>query len=256
MGAEQALILGVVEGLSEFLPISSTGHLILASKILQISQTEFVKSFEIYIQLGAILGVVVLYFKTLLAKIKLWRTLFVAFIPTALVGLLFYKLIKSLLLGNLYITLVSLFIGGIILIVFEKYAKKKEGVKTLDEISLKQAFVIGLAQAVSVIPGVSRSGASIVGGVLAGLDKKTAVEFSFLLAIPTMVAATGLDLIQSDLSFSSDEFGVIFIGFAGSFLTALFAIKLLLRYVQKNNFMGFGVYRIALAIIFWLYLSL
>lgn len=251
----QALILSVVEGVTEFLPISSTGHLILASRVLNIPQTEFVKSFEIYIQLGAILAVVVLYFQTLVSNIKLWKTLLVAFIPTALVGLMFYKMIKEVLLGNLAVTLLSLFIGGIVLIVFEKFVKEKEGIKSLAQINLRQAFLIGAAQAVSVIPGVSRSGASIVGGVLVGLNKQVAVEFSFLLAIPTMAAATGLDLLRSDFSFSSQEMIALLVGFTGSFITATLAIKLFLKYVQKNSFAWFGVYRIVLAITFWLFLN-
>lgn len=250
----QAFGLGIVEGLSEFLPISSTGHLILAAWILQIPQTEFVKSFEIYIQLGAILAVLVLYARTLVTQVKLWKSLLMAFLPTALVGLVFYKMIKSALLGNMQISLLALFIGGIILIVFEKLIKKKANAKSLDQINLKQAFLIGCCQAISVVPGVSRSGASIVGGVLAGLNKKTAVEFSFLLAIPTMMAATGLDLLESDFSFSNDEIGVLVVGLGSSFLTAMLAIKLFLKYVQKNSFWIFGVYRISLAIVFWLFI--
>lgn len=255
MDFTQALILSVTEGLTEFLPISSTGHLILVSDILNIPQTDFVKSFEVIIQLGAILAVVTLYFKTLILKKSLWIPIFIAFLPTAILGLIFYKIIKTYLLGNIEVVLIALFLGGIILIVFEKFeADKEHYIKEIEKISLKQAFIIGLFQSVSMIPGVSRSAATIIGGLFLGLSRKTAVEFSFLLAIPTMTAATGLDLFKTGFNFSFQEYQLLGIGLLGSFLTALIAIKFLLNFVQNHTFIPFGIYRIILAIIFWLIL--
>jgi len=249
----QALILSIVEGVSEFLPISSTGHLILASDILKISQTEFVKSFEIIIQLGAILAVVVLYAKTLLEKRKLWVPLLAAFIPTAVIGFILFKLIKQFLLGNTAVTLWALLIGGIVLIIAEKlYKEQPHHLDSIEKLSPKKAMLIGLAQSISVIPGVSRSAATILGGLFVGLKRKPAVEFSFLLAIPTMIAATGLDLVKSNFSFSGQEWGVLAVGFVGAFVTALLAIKYFIQYVKNHTFIAFGIYRIILAIVFWL----
>lgn len=249
----QAAILSVVEGISEFLPISSTGHLILASDILKIPQSEFVKSFEIIIQLGAIFAVLFLYWKRIISNFKLWPKLLIAFLPSAIIGLTLYKVIKHLLLGNSYITLLALFFGGILLIALEKIYKEKEHhVSSIEQISNKQAFLIGICQSVSVIPGVSRSAATIIGGMFSGLKRTTAVEFSFLLAIPTMAAATGLDLVKSNFSFTINQYLLLFVGLLGSFITAMLAIKFLLKFVQNHTFIPFGIYRIALSVIFWI----
>lgn len=249
----QAIILSVVEGLSEFLPISSTGHLILTSKLLNIPQTEFVKSFEIIIQLGAILAVVFLYFKKIITNFKLWSKLLIAFLPTAIIGLTLYRLIKDFLLGNSLITLLALFLGGILLIILEKtYKEQKHHISTLDQMTSKQAFLIGLCQSISIIPGVSRAGATIIGGMFLGLKRTTAVEFSFLLAIPTMAAATALDLIKSDFNFSQHEYSLLTLGLLGSFITAIFAVKFLLKFVATHTFIPFGIYRIILSILFFL----
>ena len=249
----QAIILSIVEGLTEFLPISSTGHLVLTSEILHISQTEFIKSFEIIIQLGAILAVVFLYWKKIILNFKLWSKLIIAFIPSGIIGLTIYKVIKDLLLGNSYVTLLALFLGGIMLIILEKiYKEQSHHLSNIEQISYNQAFLIGLCQSISIIPGVSRAGATIMGGLFLGLKRKTAVEFSFLLAIPTMFAATSLDLIKSGFSFRSDEYNLFIVGLVGSFITALFAVKFFLKFVQTHTFIPFGIYRIALAILFWL----
>lgn len=262
MNLFSTIILSIIEGVTEFLPISSTGHLILAAHILRVPQTDFAKSFEIIIQLGAILSVVFLYWKKILSSKSLWRPLFFAFIPTAVIGLLLYKLVKSFLLGNTTITLLALFIGGVILIGIEKWNKVKYMLKTgmtepkaIEQLSIKQALVIGLAQSVSIIPGVSRAAATIIGGLFVGMDRKTAVEFSFLLAIPTMAAATGLDLLKSGFSFTQDEWMLLGIGFIGAFITATFAVKYFLKYVQNHTFVAFGVYRIILAIAFWIFVK-
>ena len=169
----QTLILSFVEGITEFLPISSTGHLILVSQILNIQQTEFVKSFEIIIQLGAILSIVFLYFKTLL-NTKIWPKIIVAFLPSAFVGLIFYKIIKEFLIGNSLITVIMLFIGGIAFILVEYWTKDKKINQTsnIEQITFKNAFIIGLFQSVSVIPGVSRAGATILGALLLKTNRK------------------------------------------------------------------------------------
>lgn len=251
----QATLLSIVEGLSEFLPISSTGHLILASNLLQILQTEFVKTFEIFIQLGAILAVVVLYFKKYIQNFKAWKNVLIAFIPTALIGLVLYKFIKSYLIGNTLVTVTALLVGGILLILLEKLHKEKQSSNvTIEQLSLKQSFLIGLAQSVSIIPGVSRSAATILGGMFSGLKRETAVEFSFLLAVPTMFAATGLDLVKTGFNFSSSEIMILGVGFLGTFITALMVIKWFVKFIQKNNFFWFGVYRIVLSIIFLVFL--
>lgn len=250
----QTIILSIVEGLTEFLPISSTGHLILAAEVLNIPQTDFVKSFEIIIQLGAILAVVFLYWKKVITNTRLWPKLAVAFLPTGIIGLLFYKLIKGFLLGNQSIVLLALFIGGALLIILEKvYKEQKHHISNIDQISSKQAFLIGLCQSVSIIPGVSRAAATIIGGMFLGLKRTTAVEFSFLLAIPTMAAATGLDLIESNFSFTTNEYILLAVGLLGSFITALFAVKFLLKFVQTHTFIPFGIYRILLALLFWIF---
>lgn len=256
MNLLQVLIFGLVEGITEFLPVSSTGHLILTAHLLNFKQTEFLKSFEIAIQLGAILAVVVLYWKTLVKGGKIWKRIFVAFLPTACIGLILYKLIKKFLLANNAVVLWSLFIGGILLVVFELFYREKEGaVDTMDQISYKQSFYIGLFQSIAMIPGVSRSAATIIGGLSLGLKRRTIVEFSFLLAIPTMLAATALDLAKSANNFSASQFLLLFAGFGVSFAVAAVAIKFLLHFIKRHNFILFGVYRICIAVLFWFVLK-
>lgn len=240
MDAIQAIVLSVVEGITEFLPISSTGHLILASNLLRVSQTDFVKSFEIAIQLGAILSVVGMYWR------RLWDAkILVAFIPSAIIGFISYPFIKSQLIGNTNVVLWSLFLGGLVLLFIDRLAPGK------GTLSIQSALVIGLFQSVSMIPGVSRAAATIIGGLLVGLDRKSAVEFSFLLAVPTMLAATSLDLVKSGWSFSGSEWLLLLIGFVGSLITAWISVKFLLHFIKSHNFFSFGIYRIALAILWW-----
>lgn len=251
----QALIFSFIEGVSEFLPISSTGHLLLAAKFLNIPQTEFVKSFEIIIQLGAILSVVVLYWKKLISSFKLWKNILAAFIPTAVVGLVLYDVIKQVFFENILVIVFALLIGGILLIIIEKFHKEKDHpIDSVEKLTLKQSLLIGAAQSLSVIPGTSRAASTIIGGLLIGLKRKTAVEFSFLLAIPTVFAASGLDLIKSELNFSSNELMILGVGFLGSFLTALLVIKWFIKFVQTNNFFWFGVYRVVLAVLLLLFI--
>jgi undecaprenyl-diphosphatase len=250
----QAVLLGIIEGATEFLPISSTGHLILAGELMRIPADDFYKSFEIVIQLGAILAVVVLYFRSLL-DIEVLKRIAVAFIPTGIIGLAFYHLIKTHLLGNPGVVLAALALGGIVLILFElARAERFQYDMPVSDISYKQALIIGLFQAVAIIPGVSRSAATIVGGLLLDIPRTTIVQFSFLLAVPTMAAATGLDLVKNYASFSADGLGLIAVGFVVSFAVALLAIKFFLSYVRTHGFLPFGVYRVLVAAFLWLLL--
>ena len=248
IGVFETVVLGVVEGVTEFLPISSTGHLILASSLMGISQDNFQKSFEIFIQLGAIGAVFVLYWKKLLLNWQIFKRVVIAFIPTGIIGFIIYKIAKQYLLGNVWIVLTALFIGGVLLLIFEAYHEERgPGAPSLEQLSFRQCIFIGVAQSVAIIPGVSRSAATIVGGMLLGLNRKTIVEFSFLLAIPTMAAASGLDLLKNYSLFSLDQAGILLLGFLVSGITAYFSIRWLLGYVERHSFRLFGAYRIAIA---------
>lgn len=249
-----AVILGIVEGFTEFLPISSTAHLILASRLLSIAQSEFTKTFEIAIQSGAILAVVVLYWRTLLRWTAL-KKMAAAFIPTGIIGVAIYPFVKSELLENTAVVLFSLAIGGVLLIAFEQLFREKTGLAGIEDIGYGKAIAIGLFQSVAMIPGISRAAATIVGGMLLGIPRAMIVEFSFLLAVPTMLAATGLDLVKNAGAFSPSELGVLAIGFTTSFLTAVFGIKFLLQYIRRHSFAAFGVYRILLVAAFLLLIS-
>ncbi|HAX17228.1 MAG TPA: undecaprenyl-diphosphatase [Actinobacteria bacterium] len=247
---------GIVEGITEFLPISSTGHLILTAHLMGLTQTEFLKTFQIVIQFGAILSVVFLYWKTLLVNFEALKRIILAFLPTAVLGLLFYKIIKQLFMGSNQVVLWSLFIGGICLIVFELIYKEKDGVvEDIATIPYRTALLIGLFQSIAMIPGVSRSAATIVGGLMLGLKRKTIVEFSFLLAIPTMLAATALDLLKNASAFSSSQINFLSVGFILSFIFALLSVKFLLNFIKHHSFISFGIYRIIIALSFWVMLS-
>lgn len=263
------LLLGLIEGLTEFLPISSTAHLVLAGEWLRLPSSEFLKTFEISIQLGAILAVVVLYWKKIWSSGKLIGKIIAAFIPTAIIGLIFYKIVKNYLLDNNYIIAGALLLGGIILILFEKYYSRKNKAKLgqynavekdIKDISYGQATAIGFFQSLAIIPGVSRAAATIIGGLALGISRKNIVEFSFLLAIPTMAAATGLDLYKSRAALSvlgGHDLLVWGIGFAVAFLTAIIGIKFFIKFIQKNDFAPFGWYRIVLGavVLAWLFLK-
>lgn len=248
-----AIILGIIEGITEFLPISSTGHLILANAVLHITETDFVKTFEIAIQSGAIAAVVAIYWK----KFFDWQTLakvVVGFVPTAVIGLALYHFVKTYLLGNSTVVVWALGLGGIALIAFEYLHREKENaIASIEGISYKQAATLGVFQAIAIIPGVSRSAATIVGGLLLGLTRTTIVEFSFLLAVPTMAAATGLDLIKSAGSFTTDSLWLLAVGFVVSFVVAFLSIRFLLSYVRTHTFIPFGIYRIVVAILFFIF---
>ena len=248
----QAVIISIVEGITEFLPISSTGHMILTADLLKVPSGGFTSTFEISIQLGAILAVVFRYWKKLLAGFEIWKNIILAFLPSAVLGYIFYDFIKQMLSGNT-VVLWSLFLGGIFLIIFELWHQEKEtDVAEVENISYRQSLIVGLYQCVAMIPGVSRAAATIIGGLTQGMKRKAIVEFSFLLAIPTMGAATGYDLLKNASAFSSDQFMLLAVGLFVSFVVAILSIKFLLSLVKRYTFIGFGIYRIAVALVFWL----
>ena len=251
MDSLHAIILGIVEGLTEFLPISSTGHLVLTAHLLGLPETDFLKSFEVVIQLGAILAVVTLYWRKLFFDWALMQRIVIALLPALGVGALFYATIRSLLDSEL-VVVIALFVGGVVLILFERFRTEPVDPVTVDTLTYRGAFLIGLAQALSVIPGVSRAGATIVGALAIGLSRSAAVEFSFLLSVPTMVAATTFDIAKNHASFSFGDVQSLAIGLLVSFVVALIAIKLLLRFVETHSFVAFGVYRIVIALLFFL----
>lgn len=247
------LILGIVEGITEFLPISSTAHLDFTRLFLNIFPTDFFKSFEITIQLGAILAVVILYFKKIFSSFIYLRNITIAFIPTGIIGFLLYSIIKKYLINNTFLAALMLILGGIIILIFERRNLKSDNSKTekteIKDLSIKELLILGLAQALAVVPGVSRSGAVIIAGRSIYLSKTLITEFSFLLAIPTMFAATIYDLLKSGFTFSSTEWNNLLIGFLISFIVALGVVKWLLHYIRNHSFEIFGWYRIIFGLI-------
>lgn len=244
-----ALILGIVEGVTEFLPVSSTGHLILASKLMGIEQTDVHKTFEVVIQLGSILAVIFAFKEKIFHSIELWKRLIVGFIPTAILGFTLYKIIKSLFAPETVAYM--LIAGGIVFIVIEKFYKEKEHhVSHVEEVSYKQAFMIGLFQSLAMVPGTSRSGATIIGGLLIGLKRKTATEFSFLLAVPTMLAATAYDILKHHSEFDFSDAQALGVGFVTAFIVALAIIRWFLAFIKKHTFIPFGIYRIVIGLVF------
>lgn len=250
----QSILIAIIEGLTEFLPISSTGHMILASAAMGIHEDEFVKTFEVFIQLGAILAIALMYIKRFFKSIDIYLKLFAAFLPTGIIGLLAYDYIKAYLFNPVVVS-VSLILGGIFLIFIDKKVINSETMLSeVEEMSYKNAFLIGLCQCISMIPGTSRAAATIIGGVFNGLDKKQATEFSFLLAVPTMMAAGGYDLLKSDLVFSSEQIALLGVGSLVAFVSAWIAVKLFIKYVSTHGFTAFGYYRIALGILFLIFM--
>ncbi|MGV9003295.1 undecaprenyl-diphosphate phosphatase [Flavobacterium sp.] len=250
----QAIILAIIEGITEFLPVSSTGHMIIASSFFGIAHDDFTKLFTIVIQLGAILSVVILYFKRFFQTFDFYFKLLVAFIPAVVFGLLFSKKIDAL-LENPITVAVSLVIGGIILLKVDDWFVDKEEKQTTQTISYMTAFKIGMFQCLAMIPGVSRSGASIVGGMSQKLSRTTAAEFSFFLAVPTMLGATVkkcYDYYKDGFVLTDHQINLLIIGNVVGFIVALLAIKSFIGYLSKHGFKMFGYYRIiaGLTIIF------
>ena len=246
----ESILLGLLEGVTEFLPISSTGHLILLEHALGIDNDEFTKTFTIAIQLGAILAIVLLYAQRLLRAPQLIGKIAVAFIPTAVIGFTLYKVIKGYLLGNIVIVAWALGIGGVLMIAFELLRGKQLSAAhdSIEDLPYWKAAAVGLAQSLAMIPGVSRSGATIIGGMLLGMSREAIVEFSFLLAIPTMLAATAYDLFKTYDELSWDNTGLLAAGFMSAFVAAYLTAPALLRFIKRHTFIPFGIYRIGLAI--------
>jgi undecaprenyl-diphosphatase len=250
MNLVEALLLAVIEGITEYLPISSTGHMILASSMMGIAADPFVKLFTVAIQLGAILAVVVLYFRRFFRSVNFYFKLFVAFLPSAFFGILLSDTIDALLESPLGVAL-SLLLGGIILLFVDKWFDRA-ALDDSDQVDWLQALKIGFFQCIAMIPGVSRSGATIVGGMANGLSRKAAAEFSFFLAVPTMAAATlkkCYDYYQLGFELSSEQVNLLLIGNAVAFVVAMLAIRFFIDFLTKQGFRLFGIYRIALGIL-------
>lgn len=244
-----SIILGAVEGVTEFLPISSTGHLIVVSSFLGLEQTNAHKTFEVAIQLGSILAVLFLFVKRLLVDKMLWVKIIIAFLPTAIFGFLFYKTIKALF--GVESVAIMLIIGGFIFLIVEYFRRNHDDSKdkTIDDLTIKQALTIGLFQSLSMVPGTSRSGATIIGGLFTGLSRKSAAEFSFLLAIPTMFVATFYDLYKNRAEMIIDDYSLLAVGFVTAFVVAYFTVKAVMNFLTTHTFIIFGVYRIIFGIL-------
>ena len=244
-----AIILGFVEGLTEFLPISSTGHLIVISSFLGLEQTNAHKAFEVAIQLGSILAVLFLFVKRLLVDKMLWVKIIIAFLPTAIFGFLFYKTIKALF--GVESVAIMLIIGGFIFLIVEYFRRNHDDSKdkTIDDLTIKQALIIGLFQSLSMVPGTSRSGATMIGGLFTGLSRKSAAEFSFLRAIPTMFVATFYDLFKNRNDMIIDDYSLLAIGFVTAFVVAFFTVKAVMNFLTTHTFIVFGIYRILFGVL-------
>ena len=250
MNLIQAVILGIIEGITEFLPISSTGHMKLAEYLLVVHDKEFANNFEIIIQFAAILAVLTLYYKRFFVGMDIYLKLIVAFIPAACIGFVLehFKVIDMML--NPFVVCVSLIVGGVAMIILDKWTEKKSEVEAVEAIPYKSAFIIGMIQCISMIPGVSRSAATIFGGIYKGFNRKQAAEFSFLLAIPTMMGATGLKLVKHYKDFHQEHYLMLAIGGLVAFIFAFIAVKAFINYLTKNGFKYFGLYRILLGVVF------
>ena len=261
----KVVFLGIVEGITEWLPISSTGHLILVQEFIKLNvSADFWKMFEVVIQLGAILAVVVLYFKKLWPfttkekyfikqdTLMMWLKIVVACIPAAIVGVLFDDKIDELFYHPTPIALALIIVGIIFIIVENKKPKAK--ISSIADITFKTAFLIGIAQLIAALfPGVSRSGATIIGGLLLGISRETSAEFTFFLAIPVMFGASLLKLVKFGFDFTSSELVILFVGMLTAFVVSILTIKLLMGYIKKHDFKPFGWYRIMLGIIVLVY---
>ena len=257
----KAAALGIIEGITEFLPVSSTGHLILVENFLKLSSnSNFTASFEIIIQLGAILSVILFFWNRLWPfsgqteerkeKWLLWAKVIVAVIPAVILGVLFDDFIEEKLFNPLTVS-ITLIAYGIIIIIIEVINAKKSGFKidTVGKTTFITALMVGLFQCLAMVPGTSRSGATIIGAMIIGMSRTAAAEFSFFLAIPTIAGACLFKIVKTGFSFTSSEWLLIAVGFAVSFLTALGIIKLFMGYIQKRDFKIFGIYRVILGVV-------
>lgn len=241
------ILLAIVEGLTEFLPVSSTGHMIMASALLRLSQSDFLRSFEIVVQLGAIAAVLSKYWQLLLKRKDYWLKIAMAFIPTSVVGVMGYKLFKEVFLGSVEVTMMGLLVGGVAIILVDRLPKSKSSIESL---TYKQAAIIGALQALAIVPGVSRSAATILAGQRVGLSPAAAVEFSFLLALPVLAAASGYDLLKTGFAFTVEEWMQLGAGMMMAFGVARLTIDWLMGFVQRHRLAVFGWYRIIVALIY------
>jgi undecaprenyl-diphosphatase len=251
MNLIQTIIIAIVEGITEFLPISSTGHMIIVQKLLGVPSSEFVKAFTVIIQFGAILSVLVLYWKRFLQSLDFYWKLIVAFLPAAIFGFLFNDLIDQM-LENVTVVAVSLLVGGVVMLFVDKWFNSDTEIS--QEMSWSRALKIGLFQCIAMIPGVSRSMVTIVGGMSTKLTRKNAAEFSFFLAVPTMAAATGYKLLKllkdpAGLELVKSNAMTLLVGNAVAFVVAMISIKFLIAYLTKYGFKAFGYYRIGIGVL-------
>ena len=258
----KVILIGIVEGITEWLPVSSTGHMIILNEIIKLKvSADFWEMFEVVIQLGAIMAVVVIYFKKLNPfdpkkskeekkdTMNIWYKVIVACLPAAVIGLLFDDIIDKY-FYNSTVVAIMLILYGILFIVVENINKNKEArIKTFEELDYKTVLIIGVFQLLALIPGTSRSGATILGAIIFGTSRYIAAEFTFFLGIPVMFGASLLKIVKHGLAFSAVEVAILFIGMIVAFLVSVFAIKFLMSYIKKNDFKVFGYYRIALGII-------
>ncbi len=267
----KVVLLGVVQGISEWLPISSTGHLLLTADLINF-QGSIGGTFEIAIQFGTVLAVIAFYFADLLGQGKallgrsdeasnqaaqrLWLAIIVAFIPAAVIGLLTRDFIKTVLFDSPTTIATALIVGGIVFLALERLPARETPTVNLDRVSVRQAIGIGVAQCFALIPGVSRSGASIVGGLLSGLDRRTATAFSFYLSMPTLGAATLVDLLGSFDQIQADDWGRLLLGASVAMIVGYLCIGWLLRYIARNNFVAFGIYRIVIGFVILAFVAL
>jgi len=242
-----ALIIAIIEGLTEFLPVSSTGHMIITTKLLGLESTDFIKAFTINIQFGAILSVIVLYWKRFFQSMQFYYKLFVAFLPAAFFGLLFSDIIDQLLESALVVA-IMLVLGGIVLVFVDNWFKDNDKNEN-QEVTYKKSLIIGFFQVIAMIPGVSRSAATIIGGMTQKLSRKTAAEFSFFLAVPTMFAASAYKLLDDYKAINTDNIGILIFGNVVAFIVALIAIKTFIAFLTKYGFKIFGYYRIIVGLI-------
>ncbi|KKO18728.1 MAG: UDP-diphosphatase [Candidatus Brocadia sp.] len=238
----EALILAIIEGITEFLPISSTGHMVIASTFMGIGNNALTKNFVIVIQLGAILSVVVLYWRRFLASFRFYVKLVFAFLPAAVAGFFLEDYI-DLLLANIWVVVASLILGGIILIFTDRWFRHAEGTKE-QEVSWLQGFKIGCFQCIAMIPGVSRAAATIIGGMTVGLNRRTAAEFSFFLAVPTMLGASAKKMMDSYQTIQDHDLAILAFGSLVAFLVAMVAIRAFIGFLKQHGFKWFGYYRI------------